>query len=127
MVKVYIATKMKYAESLRKRFLEHPEINFTCRWPYVEPFVPPEPQHAANFWEHDLMDVAACDVLVCYGDEEDVLRGALVEVGFALGYGKEVIVVGDSPSFGTWQHLPRVKRIGTMDGVMTYLKTIKDV
>ena len=60
------------------------------------------------FWSVDEEDVRHSDVLIVYGDLNDNLRGALVEVGMAIAFGKLVIVVGDCKDFGTWKYHPSV-------------------
>lgn len=59
-------------------------------------------------WIVDQHDVASCDVLLVYAEEGDELRGALVEAGMAIALNKMVIVVGNSPCYGTWQNHPNV-------------------
>lgn len=61
-----------------------------------------------HFWTIDVADVLRSDALICYGGEQFVLRGALVEVGVAIGNNIPVIIVGHTDSFGTWQNHPQV-------------------
>jgi nucleoside 2-deoxyribosyltransferase len=69
-------------------------------------------------WERNVQDVRKCDALLAYAAPEDVLVGALVEVGVALGAGKTVICVGSSRSFGTWVFHENVyKAKSVMDAV----------
>lgn len=113
MIKIYTASTLKHAPlwvALRDQW---PEIEFTARWP-VDHMVGDKPKWAEDepfariFWQHDLADVTAADLVLCYGDADEKLQGALVEAGMALGQGKQVICVGHSPSFGTWQFHPNV-------------------
>jgi hypothetical protein len=46
--------------------------------------------------------------VLVYAEDGEHLRGALIEAGMAIALGKRVIVVGDHPDFGTWQHHPNV-------------------
>lgn len=55
----------------------------------------------------DFRGALMCDVLVLI--PYPGLKGALVEMGIALGAGREVIIVGDlGPSDNVFRHLPQV-------------------
>lgn len=110
-MRLYFASKMKHAEKWRKFALDNPRHHIVSRWHYLEPFVPDTPDHAKNFWAADFLDVLACDALIVYAEKGEHLCGALIEAGFALGNSKPVYVVGEHPSYGTWQHFPGVKKI----------------
>ena len=87
------------------------------RWPYLIGKIPDRPEHAVNFWDDDFADIERCDVLVVYTEEDDKLRGALVEVGYALALNKKVIVIGDYPDFGTWRHSKNVVHVTDMNAL----------
>ena len=109
-LKIYMASKMRHAPLLQRLYLAKPEVHFTNRWIWLEGNVPDSAKYAKHFWLDDLTDVAAADAVVLYGEPEDVLRGALVEAGGALMAGKRVVVVGENPGYGTWQHHPMVSQ-----------------
>jgi hypothetical protein len=110
MIRLYTASKMTHAAMWRQLRLVYTNIHFTARWPYLETEIPSTPEHAKIFWQDDLLDVSVADAVLCYAEEGEHLRGALVEAGIALGLGKKVIVVGDHPDYGTWQYHPKVIR-----------------
>ena len=118
MTKIYFASKLKHAEKFIKWAIEHPEHHMVSRWPYLTGLVPDNAEHAVNFWDDDFADIERCDVLVVYAEQGDKLRGALVEVGYALALNKKVIVIGDHPDFGTWRHSKNVVHVTDMSDLI---------
>lgn len=80
---------------------------------------------AALFWPIDLTCIHHADVVMLYAEPEDVLRGALVEAGAALAYGKFVLCVGDNYGFGSWTKLPPVLVVKDMSLAMQALHLIQ--
>jgi nucleoside 2-deoxyribosyltransferase len=112
-MKLYIATKLHHAAVFRslRDFWKKKGIIVSSRWIDFaghEHVATPADFHA--FWLVDEQDVRNSDALLAYGEADDVLCGALVEVGMAIALGKIVFVVGSSPSFGTWTNHPSVIR-----------------
>lgn len=60
-------------------------------------------------------------MVLVYAEEGEHLRGALVEAGMAIALGKTVLVIGDHPDFGTWQHHPKVIHAADLDQARTRL------
>lgn len=113
--RLYIASKMHHAEQWRELY-KRADIHLVSRWPFLEPFIDPEAANAQFFWQDDMADVRACNVLIVYALEGEHLRGALVEAGAAIALGKLVIVVGGPhPDYGTWMHHPHVRAAETID------------
>ena len=82
-------------------------------------------EYAKKSWQMNIQDVSTADFLVVYS-EDDVLRGALVEVGLALAYKTPIILVGNSPSFSEWTHLNDVyAHVEHLDDVLPALETSK--
>jgi nucleoside 2-deoxyribosyltransferase len=109
-IKVYTASKLTEAQRWRDLREAWPEVDFVARWPFMHVGNVPDdsPSCAKVFWQHDLADVAAADVVLVYGAPEHHLRGALVETGMAIALGKWVIVVGEHEDYGTWRWHPLV-------------------
>lgn len=114
MVAIYGASKLKHAEMWLDLRIEFPWIDWTARWPDIVGKWEDTSDNAQCFWQVDFEDVAKADYVFCYGQLTDHLRGALVEAGIALGLGRWVIVIGQSPDFGTWQYHPHVLRCNDM-------------
>jgi nucleoside 2-deoxyribosyltransferase len=104
-IRVYTASNLSEAPRWRDLVEEWPEVKFVARWPFKHVgTVPDEPVYAKVFWDHDLEDVASCDVVLVYAEPGQKLRGALVEAGMALALHKRVIVVGDHDDYSTWRY-----------------------
>lgn len=87
-------------------------IRTSSRW-VLNDACEPTPENSAMFWEIDFQDIRRSDWLICQADEG--LRGALVEVGYALANNIPVILVGDCAEFGTWQHHKSIRKVSNMD------------
>lgn len=120
-IKVYVASKLKYADRLkylRGEWVEY-GINLHARW-FDQAILETsgevdDPEDFHIFWLVDEDDVATSDVVLVYGEPEDHLRGALVEAGMAIALKKLVVVIADSPDYGTWQHHPQVAKARSFD------------
>lgn len=124
-LRIYFASRISHGKIARKLLAEWPEFTFTSRWPqHHVGKVPDQANFAKTFWLHDAEDVAGCDVVLCYGEPGDTLRGALVEVGMAIALGRAVVVVGECESYGTWQYHPLVHHAGDLREARVLLRTM---
>lgn len=115
--KIYTASKLDKSEMWKELQHEWKEFEFTARWfQFHVGNVPDAPAFAKFFWQEDEEDVKRADVVLVYAEEGDILRGALVEVGIALGVGIPVICVmnGENPSWGTWSYHPLIYRVASL-------------
>lgn len=112
--KVYTASKLKHSDMWKALRLTWHDIEWTARWPDLTGGVEDSASFAREFWRHDVQDIARADCVLVYAEEGDHLRGALVEAGVGIALGKHVIVVGEHPDYGTWQHHPMVTRVADM-------------
>lgn len=116
MIKVYTASKLNKAEMWKQLIHTWPEVEFTARWPVNHVGeIPDDEAFASIFWVHDYEDVFKADVVLVYGIEGDKLRGALVEAGMGIAFGKTVIVIGEHPDYGTWKYHPQVYRVKDLE------------
>lgn len=127
-ISIYTASKLHHAPLWTRLADEWPEVHFTARWPklHVDPAGVPRwpddsPAHGAIFWQHDMEDVCAAQAVLCYAEPGEILRGALVEAGMALGLGRFVITVGENESFGTWQYHRNVLRVKDLSSARNLL------
>lgn len=122
-LKIYCASRLRHAPKWRELETLWTEFEFTGRW-YHEPHIGTgtnvDPENACTpeafriHWINDEIDVRRADVVMVYAGENvcapqpngDILRSALVEAGMGIAFDKGVLLVGDSPSFGTWKHHP---------------------
>lgn len=112
---IYTASKIDHASRWLELRMLWPEFDFLARWPDAIGKTEETPENAARFWREDLEDVLASDVVMVYGEPGETLRGALVEAGMGLARGKRLLLVGDSPSFGTWQFHPACYKVLTLE------------
>lgn len=125
--RVYTAGKLKDADLWKRLRDQWTEVEFTARWPVCHVGVIPDtPTFAKVFWEHDLEDVAAADVVLVYTPSTvDRLKGGLVEAGMGIALNKQVVVVGDHPDYGTWQFHRNVHRVKNLDEARLLLRTMR--
>lgn len=125
-IKVYTASKLHEAPRWKSLIEEWPEVEFVARWVNCitydeasgdEDVIP----RIVEGWIDNVEDVKRCDVVLVYSQGE-TLRGALVEAGMGIAFGKTVIVVGTNESHGTWQYHPQVIRLPTLEVVRALLK-----
>lgn len=97
-------------------------INMIASWPgMLLAGVPESSWNAKVFWQLDIEEVKNADVLVVLPASHDPLRGALVEVGVALGADVPVVLVGDYDSYGSWRHHPLVHKLPDLESVKPFL------
>jgi hypothetical protein len=114
-MKVYIASKTAHAASWLKLRELKPEIQITSTW--INEAGEGQTADYAELSERCLKEVAQADFLLLYCATNEVLKGALTEVGAAMALGKEIRCVGDSFSLSRvfcrhplWKWFPSVDR-----------------
>lgn len=124
-LRIYTASKLRHASLWRSLKEEWKDFDFVARWPTDHVGnIPDSATFARWFWLEEIEDVARCDVLVIYAQNDDHLRGALVEAGAAIALHKTVIVVGQHADYGTWQWHPSVRRVNDFDELKITLKLL---
>jgi len=121
--KIYIASKADHRPRWRE-LKENRGFNIISRWIYTDDrfSVDPTDLDYTKLWKECIEDVQACDTLVLYVEPGERLKGALVELGAALGSNKEVIVTGDVGDNGTWWHNKKIQVSDkNVEQVLTYL------
>jgi hypothetical protein len=116
--KLYTASKIHHAEKWQILRSSWKEIEFISRWidmGTLEGVYAPPPHIYRQCWLMDRADVLASDYLLCYAEESDHLRGALVEAGMALASGIPVYTIGTHVDYGTWRHHPLVRNVPTLE------------
>lgn len=143
-IRVYTASKTNHAAMWLRLRAEWPEVHFTARWPMqVLAGLPQTPNFAMQFWQDDLEDVKFADVVLVYAEyhaipfahsvmnntepkgEWEHLRGALVEAGMGIALGKRILVIGDAPDYGSWQHHPLCDKVENFEKARTELSHIQ--
>lgn len=127
--KVYTASKLRYAK-LWRDIRSDPDWDFvqwTASWPdSPEVFaenegVPPEPEVFRDGWTKDLLEVRFSDFILLYAKDDENLRGALIECGFAIANGVSVVTVGIFSDTHTWTYLPHVNCFASLRDARQHL------
>lgn len=121
MIRYYIASQTKYADQWAALPGEYPQHEFVMTWPAEVRRDPDESDYARmiELWERNLEEIAICDALILYAEPSDILRGALIEAGAALGRKKFVICVGQHDYFlASWTAHPRVTKTRLLRSVL---------
>lgn len=128
MIRVYTASKLTTASLWRELSKKWPHVLFHARWlKHNEIGTPDLQEYAGRFWMEDQQDVKCADAVLVYAKEGEHLRGALVEAGMAIAFTIPVIVVGEHPDYGTWQHHPCVERAKDLEEAGEMLKHIDEM
>lgn len=106
MLRIYTASKLRHAQKWRELRSEWPEFLFVSRWIDMPTFQDGKPEVCREGWIVDEHDVRKSDIVMVYAQDSEDLRGALVEAGMGIALDKCLLLVGESESFGTWQHHP---------------------
>ena len=119
---VYIASKIPHSKKIINIMLKNSDIYFSCRWPYLESIVEPTQENAENFWISDFDDIDNADYVILYLEDDDIPRGALIEVGYGIAKGKTILVHGSNPYHGTWHFHHQVHRCDTLDECLNFVR-----
>lgn len=108
---IYIASTTKHAEKWIALAESHKDLFIlSSAWPrHVVRFQHREPDisQMGGFWKENFKNIADSNFLLVYAAPDDVLRGALVEAGYAFRCNIPVFVVNDHESYGTWKSLAK--------------------
>lgn len=97
MLNIYIASKTKHApkwRELRDKLKEQygDDVRIISTW--IDEAGPGETTDKKDLALRCLQETRLCDVLICYTEEGEYLKGAFIEIGAALAYQNQVIAVG---------------------------------
>ena len=68
-------------------------------------------------WEKCCREASEADIVLMFACAEERQNGALIEIGCALGAGKQVYLV--SPHNWSWKEHPRVRVFDTLEAAVT--------
>jgi hypothetical protein len=87
---IYVSSRIKFAQMWLDLKVQYPLIHAT--WLLTTP--PLSPNDWKRLWDACLVEAKTAGALVLYAPDEEVLKGALVEVGAALSHNVPVFYVG---------------------------------
>ena len=111
--KIYTASKTQHADkwkALRAR-------GFPIISTWIDEAGVGETQSFSDLWTRCILEAKSCDLLLCYREPGEVLKGAFIEVGAALASGKPVAVVGDFDGM-SFLHHPLVSVYPSIDAAL---------
>lgn len=111
---VYIASKARHWQAWQRKRDEHPHIRFVCTW--IDEGDEGATIDWSDLWTRCVTEAASADAVIAYYEQGDELKGALVEVGVALGAGKPVYLVGHPPH--SWVNHPNVRQALSVDDAL---------
>lgn len=103
---VYIASKSEHGPAWQTWRTPLAEMGVEIISTWIDESCPGETPDMADLWVRCVREVASCDLLIAVHFEDEVWKGAFVEIGVALAAGRPVYVVGAPP--GSWVEHPLV-------------------
>lgn len=119
--KVYFASKRHHADKIKA---QRPDgFHFNGRWLETANLAETAAKPASHWLEENFADIKEADFVIVYAEHGEVLKTALLEVGWAMAYGKLVIVVGDHESYRPWRACKaRVSFAPTLEAALVEIK-----
>jgi hypothetical protein len=118
-VKIYIASKTKHAWRWRalREDLKPCGIFINSTW--IDEAGAGESKDLAGLAHRCIGEAMDADLLIVYGEEGEVLKGALIEIGAAMAFGVDVISVGVTlPDSSAFTHHPLWFRAETIEAAL---------
>jgi len=82
---------------------------------WIDESEPGQTSDWAALWVRCVREASEADCVLCYAESGEVLKGALVEVGIALGHGIPIIWVG--PELSVCHHPSVIRASSLTDGI----------
>jgi nucleoside 2-deoxyribosyltransferase len=109
-MKIYIASKTRYAENWKR--LRERGVKIISTW--IDEAGEGQIKDRSELAQRSLSEIQTCDVLLLYVDKEDHPKGAYFEAGAALALNKPIKLVAPLQSVGVFQHHPLVSKFMTV-------------
>ena len=109
---IYVASKAKYAPN----WLHYRAKGFEICSSWLDEYAPGATHDWSDLWQRAIREASKADVLVIYQSADDVMKGALVELGAALGANVPVFAIG---LLDRAAHHPLVKKFDNVDIAMS--------
>lgn len=121
-IKIYVASKLRHADKIKKLVLVADGFHLCSRWIDTGNLAMNSSKPVSHWQEENFDDIKSADYVLLYGEEGEHLKGALVEIGYALAYGKRVWVVCQAgrggeddvlfshPDYEPWSHYSQLVR-----------------
>lgn len=113
--RIYIASKTRHA----KRWLDLRAIGIPIISTWIDEAEVAATDDWPDLWDRCVNEAKSATRLIVYAEPEDFLKGALVEIGAALGAGVPVFIVGDCPSIGSFRSHRLVRSCNCLDEALS--------
>lgn len=108
---IYIASKLKHMNKWHK--LRDKGVQFICTWIDEPEYINKHSPELGDLWKRYIEEASKAKALIAYLEPGEIMKGALVEIGAALGHNVPVFLVGEFD--GTWQLHPLCKKCDTIN------------
>ena len=129
-MKIYVAAKYEDREFVRElyRTLESKGHTITCDWTNHDMYPEDVPEiKKGSYALDDIVGVQECDVLIAVFLWKRHQRGALIELGAALGLNKPVLIIGHHESSSTLLQHPMITRFSHVDDALEAVRALSDM
>lgn len=109
---IYVASKAKYGY-MWLNYRDNENVPIISTW--INEYKSGDTSDFSNLWLRCINEASSCSLLVLYAQPNDLLKGALVEVGAALAHDIPVILVGENTAWRTFHHHPLVTKEDSLD------------
>lgn len=106
MTTVYVASKAWYGLNWQDHRSAWEALGVTVNSSWIDEYEPGVTDDFAALWEKCVEEASSADLLIAVHHEDEVWKGAFLEIGCALSHGKPVYIVGSPP--GTWVNHPLI-------------------
>lgn len=119
--RVAIASKVHHATELATLWKQWPHIHFTSMWPVICLSANGKGKPVSVWQEDNFAAIRNAEFLIVYAEDNDTLKGGLVEVGYAFAHGLPIYVIGMNrvEQLGEWQLHKQCKRVPSLDAALT--------
>lgn len=112
---IYVASKVAHASkwlALRRR-------GYTIVSSWIDEAGPDESADLSDLWVRCVNEASAADLVICYREPNEILKGAFVEVGAALASGKPVRLIGFDDGLVSFVNHPGCSRYPSIEAALT--------
>ncbi len=92
-IKIYIAAKVEHAAKLAA--YKKDGFHFNARWIHMAALGAESMKPVTHWQQENFDDIEAAHFVIFYVEPGDKLKGALVEIGYAIRAGKQIWIAGD--------------------------------
>lgn len=116
---IYVASKVHHV----KKWLSYRDAGYPINSTWLDEAGPGQTTDFSDLWIRCCMEAKAAGVLVAYRERDEILKGAMIEIGVALSFPKPVILAGDWEKM-TFLHHPTVKHVPSLNEAMALANRI---